>query len=35
MSAMIMVQLMEWEYALAEGQKWQEHISHDCAVHQI
>ena len=35
MSAMIMVQLTKWEYAPAESQKWQEHVSHDCAAHEI
>ena len=29
------VQLMKWDYAQAESQKWQEHVSHDCIAHEI
>ena len=35
MSAVIIVQLTERNYAPAESQKQPEHVSHDCAAHEI
>ena len=34
MSAMIVL-LMNWKYALAESQKWQEDVSHDGATREL
>ena len=30
----LIVQLMKWDYAPTESQKWQEHVSHDCVAHE-
>jgi len=30
-----MVQLMKWKYAPAKCRKWREHVSHDCATHDM
>ena len=35
MSAVIMVQLMEWDYAPAESQNRKEHISRVCVAREI
>ena len=35
MSAMIIVPLMKWKRALSDSRKWQEHVSHDCAAHEM